>query len=581
MLKRESRAPDITPCGIETEFGLRRVDENLRDQSHWDFFCELKRGLPNAHSLEWDATERIEYGAPEDSREHPFFHDARWRGESNIFLANGARLYVDYGPHLEHSSPTCFDPKMLLIWNRAGYRWIDDFRKEIYARTGKQYIIFRNNVARNAEYGNPRNVPEREAARTTFGSHLNIAAARFIPEEELVIKCSPFFILLMPITGQGKVRSDSDRDPADFQISQRADWLVDLLGLQSTSYRGIYNLRDNPYADRKRFRRVHIICFDSNMLELPEYLKVGLCDILFKMIHDNRLDNRFDMIDPVKTLHALSRDTGLTGKIKFAGKKKSASAVECLREYHGLFWDYLETHHPDNSVLKDVLIRFDRVLEKLEKRDWEGLYGDLDWVTKKRLIEAALQRKGKTWQDDLAYMLDYKYSDNNHDDGLFYGKIYPKSERVIQPEEETLVEYAMREPPPTRSAWLKKISERYREFAVASDYWCTIDFELPERSPSRFRLKFPNPYLFWNEGLARELLSLPLREFIQKITEAKIAQVEEMSDREEKRFGSALPTHLERNWSAEGLSITQIVKEAIAREEFSRAHHRWWVKEEG
>jgi len=503
--------------GIETELGVTRPGIN------WMANITFMRNL---HKLEaqiggswirWDARQRLEAPTIQEEQEHhqDLFLDEHWLRDSNLFLPNGARFYPD-GPHAELSSPLSLNPRQLVTWNRALYRWIDNVRKE-YKKIGQQYTIYRNNVG----FGDPID-DKPDYDRSSWACHLNLGVPRRVKLQDLVTKCIPWFVLQTPFSGAGKVGSDNNMPPVDFQISQRADFFTEIASHMTTHERPLYNLRDVAYADQTQWRRMHIIPFDSNMLELPEYLKCGLTAILVSMIRDGVLDDRFAIYDPLAKFHEISWDTDVKTRVWLVNRRQSRSVTDCLWEYCDLFADYLELHHPENTIMYDVVMRFYKIIQALITKDWGYLYGKLDWVTKKEIIENALNKKGKAWKDDLAYKLDTQYHDNDHERGMFFKVIAPHPQCVRITDEEEIVQ-AIDTPPPTRSRWIAEIRKKLEPQIYSSDYWYRITLEDGERLLSLF---FGDPSVVWNEEEGQRLLALPLTELMQALKELGIIGTE-------------------------------------------------------
>ena len=74
-----------------------------------------------------------------------------------------------------------------------------------------------------------------------------------------------------------------------FQLSQRADFFEEEVGLETTLKRPIVNTRDEPHCDPQKYRRLHVIVGDANMSEVATYLKVGTTAIVLSMIEDDEL----------------------------------------------------------------------------------------------------------------------------------------------------------------------------------------------------------------------------------------------------------------------------------------------------
>ena len=84
-------------------------------------------------------------------------------------------------------------------------------------------------------------------------------------------------------TGAGKVGCESPGSvPGDiaYQLSQRADFFEEEVGLETTLKRPIVNTRDEPHCDPAKYRRLHVIVGDANMSEVATFLKVGTTAIV-------------------------------------------------------------------------------------------------------------------------------------------------------------------------------------------------------------------------------------------------------------------------------------------------------------
>lgn len=519
-MHRESRAIKKM-CGIETELGVNKTGESSVSASAGSFIENIMPEWIGEKFTApvWDPTERIEKLDQNDTG-HRYLRDKDWIEQYNHLLPNGARLYLD-GSHPEISGPIANDPRMLVIWNQSCYRWIDLIRKKHKEINKEEYRLIRNNIGMAESYSSKAQSPA-SIQRQSFACHLNMTVGRFVNRDELSKKIIPWFISQLPISGAGKVGADEGRPHTDFQISQRADFMFQLVSHETMYKRPWDNTRDRPYADADRFRCLHMIPFDSNMLELPEYLKAGLTAILLMMIEDNELDDRFEIQNPLNTAILISRDTDLRFRVWLTNQQKSRLVIDCLRDYHDLFASYLEQYHPDNSILKDVVNRFDEVLNLCSCRDWAGLFGKLDWVTKKLFIEQAIARKQKTWGDWLAYRLDTEYHNNDHETGLFYKTIMPLPE-IVRIATDREIDTAMMIPPPTRARWIWETIQCYQKSMHSSDYYYCITFFDSSRNTGT-SLFFPDPNTPWDKHTARELFALPLNEFLIRIKEKGLAK---------------------------------------------------------
>ena len=103
----------------------------------------------------------------------------------------------------------------------------------------------------------------------------------------IVAEITPHFITRQIFCGAGKVGSELgfSSELVPFQISQRADFFEEEVGLETTLKRPIINTRDEPHADPQKYRRLHVIIGDANMSEVATFLKVGTTAIVLSLIH--------------------------------------------------------------------------------------------------------------------------------------------------------------------------------------------------------------------------------------------------------------------------------------------------------
>src|SRR5699024_9780107 len=64
--------------------------------------------------------------SPDEVARHLFRRVVSWGRSSNVFLANGARLYLDVGSHPEYATPECDSIRELVAHDKAGERILED-----------------------------------------------------------------------------------------------------------------------------------------------------------------------------------------------------------------------------------------------------------------------------------------------------------------------------------------------------------------------------------------------------------------------------------------------------------------------
>src|SRR4029079_10849819 len=120
-------------------------------------------------------------------------------------------------------------------------------------------------------------------------------------------------------TGAGRVGQASplafDFEPAQngesvpFQLSQRADHIVNDIYQWVQFNRAIINARDEPLADYRKYRRLHLLVGDSNMSPFATALKIGTTACVLALLEEGRLPRNLVLADAVKATRDISRDT--------------------------------------------------------------------------------------------------------------------------------------------------------------------------------------------------------------------------------------------------------------------------------
>jgi Pup amidohydrolase len=381
----------------------------------------------------------------------------------NAVLTNGARYYVDHA-HPELSTPECADPRTVVVYDRAGERILQ--RSMEAARSllddAQEIVVYKNNSDRK---GN------------SYGCHENYLMDRQVPFGRIVAGVMPHFISRQIYTGAGKVGTEAaGLTSADvpFQISQRADFFEEEVGLETTLKRPIVNTRDEPHADAQKYRRLHVIVGDANMSEVATFLKVGTTALVLSMIEDDWLHRDFVPAQPVPALRQISYDLGLRRPIELVDGSY-VTALDMQWEYFDRSRKYAEEHGLDcvggDDVGAEVLRRWEDVLSGLET-DPASVAAQVDWVAKHRLISAYGERHELNWDDARLAAMDLQYHDLRPTRSL--------AERVglerISTDAE--VERAVDEPPvDTRAYFRGSCLRRWPESIVAAN-WDSIVFDV-------------------------------------------------------------------------------------------------------
>jgi proteasome accessory factor A len=263
--------------------------------------------------------------------------------------------------------------------------------------------------------------------------------------------------------------------------------------------RPIINTRDEPHSDSAKYRRLHVIVGDANMAELSTYLKVGTLSIVLHILEAGADLPRLNLIDPIAAIKQVSRDVQVKESVKLTdGTATTAIAVQ--RAYLKAAQDFYACHELD-QVTKDVLVRWEDVLDRLE-RDPRLLVRELDWVAKRYLIESYMERKSCGWDDPRVRLMDLQYHDVRPDKGLFYTlERGNRIERIVLDHEISRAEFTP--PVGTRAYFRGQCVKKYPN-AVYGASWTSVLFDIGQNKIKRIPLMDP---LRGTEALTGELLA--------------------------------------------------------------------------
>ena len=385
---------------------------------------------------------------------------------ANVFLENGARLYLDTGFHPEYATPECDDIMDLCVHDKAGERIVEDLLHQAEKRLREDGIsgnilLFKNNT---------------DSAGNSYGCHENYLVSRDVSFQRLAEALIPFFVTRQIFAGAGKVL----QTPRGFHycLSQRAQHICQEISGATTSSRSIINTRDEPHADAERYRRLHVIVGDSNMSELATYLKVGTTAVVLDMIEDGYFDRDFSLQSPVQAIRDISHDPTLRETVKLKDGR-SMSALEIQREYLAASRTYYEHQEPD-SVTRDVLDRWQDLLDRLDA-DPMSCSREVDWVIKKDLIETYMSKHRLSWRDPRVSLIDLQYHDIRPDRGLYY--LLAKNDMVERLSTDEAIEQAKHIPPQTtrarlRGEFIRRANLKGKDYRVD---WVYLKLNDPER----------------------------------------------------------------------------------------------------
>jgi proteasome accessory factor A len=393
--------------------------------------------------------------SPDEVARYLFRRVVSWGRSSNVFLKNGARLYLDVGSHPEYATPECDNAVDLVTHDKAGERILEGLLMDAERRLREEGIagdiyLFKNNT---------------DSAGNSYGCHENYLVGRHGEFSRLADVLIPFLVTRQMICGAGKVLQTPRG--AVFCVSQRAEHIWEGVSSATTRSRPIINTRDEPHADAERFRRLHVIVGDSNMNEVTTLLKVGSADLVLRMIEAGVIMRDLTLENPIRAIREVSHDITGRRKVKLANGRE-ASALEIQREYYSKAVDFIDRRGGDATVRR-VLDLWGRTLTAVESGDLSMVDREIDWVTKYQMIERYRSKHDLPLSSPRVAQLDLAYHDVNRNRGLYY--LLERNGSVARATTDLAVFEAKSVPPQTtraklRGEFIKRAQEKRRDFTV-------------------------------------------------------------------------------------------------------------------
>jgi proteasome accessory factor A len=336
------------------------------------------------------------------------------------FLANAGRIYLDMG-HLEYASPECHSLADAVATDRAGDLLLQQAIEEL--GLADEVSLIKNNIDHQTD--------------ATFGSHENYLVSRRFPFTRRGLGPLVTFLITRQIfTGAGRVGAASPQDAwiqmdrliiprgaigpsgpqVPFQISQRADHIVNDFFEWVQQNRAIVNTRDEPLADPNQYRRIHLLLGDSNMAEYATALKLGTTGLVLQLIEEEHAPQGLEIREPVEALQEISQDQDRQWLVQLQSGP-TISAIDIQEQ----FLDAAQRHCGGQDEETDwVLEQWASVLQDL-RGDYERLVGRVDWASKLWLLESFREGEKLGWTDPMLKSLDLEYHNLHPGRGLYFG----------------------------------------------------------------------------------------------------------------------------------------------------------------
>lgn len=412
-------------------------------------------------------------------RERPLVEEYDDPGAATTILGNGARFYVDHA-HPEYSSPEVTGPRAAVVWDKAGEEVALAAVRALASTPGMPgVVLYKNNV---------------DGKGASYGTHENYLVDRAVPFDVLAAALIPFLVTRQVFTGAGRVGLGQAGQSAGFQISQRADYVEAEVGLETTLRRPIVNTRDEPHADRTRWRRLHLIIGDATMLEVSTWLRLGTTSLVLWLVE--AAQSRPELLgaiedlalaDPVAEVREVSRDLDLDHRLQLADGRRS-TALEVQQAYLDAVRAALG---PDvDAETRAVLDRWGSVLERLGQ-DPMLCAREVEWVAKLRLLEGMRRRDHLAWDHPRLAAMDIQWSDVRPERGLYHRLLAAGAvERLVDPAE---VAAAVTEPPADTRAYFRGTVVRRYGAQVRAASWDSVVLDVPGL-PTLQRIPLRDPW---------------------------------------------------------------------------------------
>jgi len=355
------------------------------------------------------------------------------------FLLNGGRLYVDMG-HLEYASPECRDLRDIVSFDLAGDILVQDAVTALRAQDRVAFI--KNNID--------------HYTGATFGCHENYLMRREMQFTPDALGTLISFLATRQIyTGAGRVGQTNPLSfefdtplatPVDFQLSQRADHIVNDIYQWVQFNRAIINARDEPLADHRRYRRLHLLVGDSNMSPYATALKVGVTSLVLTMLEQGNAPAGVLLQDAVMAMRDVSRMGTGRGPVRMAdGQTCDVLDVQYRFLAHAIHC-FAGADEETDWVLDNWRYTLDALATKPEL-----LIGGVDWISKRWLLNLFRCSEKLSWQDPWMQSLDLEYHNLHPERGLFF--TLKPSQRIGDWNASMRIPETLRKPPENTRAW--------------------------------------------------------------------------------------------------------------------------------
>jgi proteasome accessory factor A len=393
----------------------------------------------------------------------------------NTVLSNGARYYVDHA-HPEYSSPECATIRDAVLFDIAGEFILRESMNKANERLpqGVRIDLYKNNS---------------DGKGNSYGCHENYLVDRHLPFAKLAAFITTHFVTRQVFCGSGKVGHETPTgvtDQSGFQISQRADFFEELVGLETTMKRPIVNTRDEPHCDAQKYRRLHVIVGDANMSQFATYLKLGTTALVLSMIEDGMFPQHLLIAHPVHAIKQISRDISMTEQVLMAdGSRMTALAIQ--GELCAAARAYVEKSAYcgiSHDEAQQILLDWEQTLHLLVAQPI-SLVKKIDWIAKLQLVNGTRKRHSLPDSDSRLKAIDLMYHSLNPEVCLA-----TKLSLHELFDHKSIAQAAQQPPDTTRAFFRGRVVDKWFKHIVNAN-WDSIVFDVANRPLQKVYMNEP------------------------------------------------------------------------------------------
>lgn len=299
------------------------------------------------------------------------------------YLSNGARIYPDLS-HIEYATPEHLSFRGMVAAEIAGERIVH--QTFLNAQEDERIQDFRLNK---------RVIDDRQ---NTWGYHISLSSdVRKLSIDERFVGIMGLHLATQNLLcGAGVALPGHDKGGARFAIAQKVlNLSKDKASLAHGLEKPLVNTRDEALATEYLWKRIHITSMDANMSPWATWMKVGMASLMLRLIEDGY---SIPELDTVKPLHAVARNIALDSSLARPVMLSSGNTIlpiEIARYFQESACE-LAARKQLPAEEKLVLAEWERALDDLEKKP-ELLIDRVEWIAKKAILEAYMDRHGLSW----------------------------------------------------------------------------------------------------------------------------------------------------------------------------------------